>query len=133
MISCLTITLNRLVLLKEAVRCYCRQTYPNRELIIVTDGTPQYRQAIDDYIGWLGRADIYPVYMAESGQPLGVLRNIALDVAKGTIVCQWDDDDLNHPERLERQFDAYELCGSGGLLLHRSASVFLSTARSILG
>jgi glycosyltransferase involved in cell wall biosynthesis len=111
-ISCLTITLNRLVLLKEAVRCYCRQTYPNRELIIVTDGTPQYRQAIDDYIRWLGRADIYPVYMAESGQPLGVLRNIALDVAKGTIVCQWDDDDLNHPERLERQFECMNSVGA---------------------
>lgn len=112
MISCLTVTFNRLVLLKEAIRCYCEQTYPNRELIIVTDGNERYRQAIEDYLHWLGREDIRPVYMAESGQSLGVLRNVALDVAKGALVCQWDDDDLNHPERLERQFEHMNSAGA---------------------
>ncbi|HEX3249364.1 MAG TPA: glycosyltransferase, partial [Pyrinomonadaceae bacterium] len=104
-ISCLTVTLNRLVLLKEAIQCYCRQTYQNRELIIVTDGTPRYRQAIDDYLSSLGRSDIQLVYVDEPGQSLGALRNISLDSASGDIVCQWDDDDLNHPQRLKRQFD----------------------------
>lgn len=104
-ISCLTVTLNRLVLLKEAIRCYCEQTYPNRELIIVTDGTPRYRQAISDYLCSLGRSDIRLVYLPEAGQPLGALRNVSLDAAGGNIVCQWDDDDLNHPQRLERQFE----------------------------
>jgi glycosyltransferase involved in cell wall biosynthesis len=105
MISCLTVTLNRLVLLKEAINCFCKQTYPNRELVIVTDGTPRYLQAIDDYIRWLGRSDIRVVYVNEPGQTLGALRNISLDAARGAVVCQWDDDDLNHPERLERQFN----------------------------
>jgi glycosyltransferase involved in cell wall biosynthesis len=105
MISCLTVTLNRLVLLKEAIRCYCEQTYPNRELIIVTDGTPRYRQAISDYLRWLGRSDIRLICVDEPGKPLGALRNISLDAANGPIVCQWDDDDLNHPQRLERQFE----------------------------
>jgi glycosyltransferase involved in cell wall biosynthesis len=105
MISCLTVTLNRLVLLKEAIHCYCEQTYPNRELIIVTDGTPRYRDAIDSYLQWLGRSDIRLVYITETGQTLGTLRNTSLDAARGDIVCQWDDDDLNHPQRLERQFE----------------------------
>lgn len=104
-ISCLTVTLNRLVLLKESIQYYCNQTYPNRELIIVTDGTPRYRQAINDYLRWLNRNDIRLVYLSEAGQPLGALRNVSLDAAKGDIVCQWDDDDLNHPQRLERQFE----------------------------
>jgi glycosyltransferase involved in cell wall biosynthesis len=104
-ISCLTVTLNRLVLLKEAIQCFCRQTYPNRELIIVTDGTLRYRQAIDNYLNSLGRSDIRLVYVDEPGQSLGALRNISLDSASGDIVCQWDDDDLNHPQRLERQFE----------------------------
>lgn len=105
LISCLTVTLNRLVLLKEAIQCYCEQTYPNREMIIVTDGTPRYRQAISDYLEWLGRSDIRLVYVAEAEQSLGALRNVSLDNASGDIVCQWDDDDLNHPHRLERQFE----------------------------
>ncbi len=104
-ISCLTVTLNRLVLLKEAIHYYCQQTYPNRELIIVTDGTPRYRAAIEDYLHSLGRNDIRLVYVTETGKTLGALRNISLDSAKGDIVCQWDDDDLNHPQRLERQFE----------------------------
>jgi glycosyltransferase involved in cell wall biosynthesis len=36
---------------------------------------------------------------------LGALRNVSLAAATGEIVCQWDDDDLNHPQRLERQFE----------------------------
>lgn len=103
-ISCLTVTLNRLVLLKESIQCYCRQTYPNRELVIVTDGTPRYRQAIGDYLRWLGRHDIRLISVPQSGQTLGALRNISLAAATGEFVCQWDDDDLNHPQRLERQF-----------------------------
>gem|GEM_PF-264074 len=104
-ISCLTVTLNRLVLLKEAIQCYCQQTYPNKELIIVTDGTTRYRQAIDDYVRWLGRDDIRLVCVDEAGQTLGALRNVSLDAVTGNLVCQWDDDDLNHPQRLKRQFE----------------------------
>lgn len=102
-ISCLTVTLNRLVLLKESIQYYCRQTYRNRELIIVTDGTPRYKQAITDYLRWLGRDDIRLVSVEK--QSLGALRNVSLDAAMGDVVCQWDDDDLNHPQRLERQFE----------------------------
>ena len=104
-ISCLTVTLNRLVLLKESIQCYCRQTYPNRELVIVTDGTSRYRQAISDYLRWLGRDDIRLISVPQTGQTLGALRNVSLAAATGDIVCQWDDDDLNHPQRLERQFE----------------------------
>jgi glycosyltransferase involved in cell wall biosynthesis len=103
-ISCLTVTLNRLVLLKESIQCYCRQTYPNRELVIVTDGTPRYRQAISDYLRWLGRDDIRLITVPPSAQTLGALRNVSLAAATGEVVCQWDDDDLNHPQRLDCQF-----------------------------
>jgi glycosyltransferase involved in cell wall biosynthesis len=104
-ISCLTVTLDRLVLLKESIQCYCRQTYPNRELIIVTDGTSRYRQAVSNYLRWLGRDDIRLISVPQPGQTLGALRNVSLAAATGDIVCQWDDDDLNHPQRLERQFE----------------------------
>jgi hypothetical protein len=104
-ISCLTVALDRLVLLKEAIHCYCRQTYPNKELIIVTNGDSRYRQAIGDYISWLGRNDIRLVCAGKAGEDLSALRNVSLDAARGTIMCQWNNGDLNHPQRLERQFE----------------------------
>jgi len=36
---------------------------------------------------------------------LGILRNVSVDLARGPLVCQWDDDDLYHPLRLAVQFD----------------------------
>lgn len=57
------------------------------------------------YIHALGRDDIRivdpPGYLT-----LGNLRNIAVDSARGEIICQWDDDDLYHPDRLTRQLQA---------------------------
>jgi glycosyltransferase involved in cell wall biosynthesis len=34
------------------------------------------------------------------------LRNLSVSRASGDILCQWDDDDLPHPERIARQLDA---------------------------
>jgi glycosyltransferase involved in cell wall biosynthesis len=102
-ISCLTVTFDRLVLLKEAIRCYCDQTYPSRELVIVTAGAQRYRQAIADYIDALGRSDIRAIFLGPGQYTLAQARNAALDTAGGDILCQWDDDDLYHPERLRVQ------------------------------
>ena len=103
-ISCLTITKDRLVLLKEAINCFCDQTYPNRELVIVTNGTERFRQAIQRYIGTLDNPDIRCIALPEVAYTLGSLRNISVAEADGEIICQWDDDDLYHPERLQVQY-----------------------------
>lgn len=102
-ISCLSVTFDRLVLLKEAIRCYCDQTYPSRELVIVTAGAARYQQAIADHIGALGRSDIRAIFLGSGQYTLAQARNVALDTASGDILCQWDDDDLYHPERLRVQ------------------------------
>jgi hypothetical protein len=39
----------------------------------------------------------------EPGATLGTLRGLSLDVATGEIVCQWDDDDCHHPDRILHQ------------------------------
>src|SRR5262249_10245046 len=104
-ISCLTITLNRLVFLKEAIACFYDQTYSNRELIIVTNGTERYKQAIRRYIDTLEDSNIRCIALPEDPYTLGRLRNISVAEADGEIICQWDDDDLYHPERLQIQYD----------------------------
>jgi glycosyltransferase involved in cell wall biosynthesis len=35
---------------------------------------------------------------------LGALRNLSVEAASGTVVCQWDDDDFSHPTRLAEQY-----------------------------
>jgi glycosyltransferase involved in cell wall biosynthesis len=104
-ISCLTVTTNRLILLKQAIDCYCDQTYPNREMVIVSAGTPRYLQAILSYVKALGRSDIRVVDLEGDRISLGHLRNVTLDNARGEILCQWDDDDLYHPDRIQLQYD----------------------------
>ncbi len=44
------------------------------------------------------------MHTAPSGLTLGELRNLAVKLAKYPLVCQWDDDDLYHPRRLEIQY-----------------------------
>jgi glycosyltransferase involved in cell wall biosynthesis len=43
---------------------------------------------------------------ADAGLSLGTLRNLAVDSARGDYICQWDDDDRYHPQRLALQWDA---------------------------
>jgi glycosyltransferase involved in cell wall biosynthesis len=103
MISCLTVTREgKLEELGRAVRCFDYQTLTDRELVIVHDGGDELDRGIR------GLADRYPdsiivIERAEPGLSLGVLRNVSVELASHELVCQWDDDDLYHPRRLELQ------------------------------
>jgi glycosyltransferase involved in cell wall biosynthesis len=103
MISCLMVTRDRVSLARRAIRSYADQTYPNRELVIVTDGTERYRASLDRYASFIDAKNVRFADPGRPGQTLGALRNLSMDVAKGELVCQWDDDDCSHPERLSSQ------------------------------
>jgi glycosyltransferase involved in cell wall biosynthesis len=91
------VTGDRLTLAKRAVRSFAEQTYPNRELVVVTDGPQRVRDALERYVAALGLEDsVRFVYPQGDGLTLGRLRNLSLDAAGGDFVCQWDDDDYNH-------------------------------------
>jgi glycosyltransferase involved in cell wall biosynthesis len=93
---------NRLVYLKAAIACYVAQTWRPRELVIVSQGSDRYLAAIRRHLAALARDDIRLV-RAAPGLCLGAVRNVGLDAARGAYFCQWDDDDLYHPQRVERQ------------------------------
>ncbi len=102
-ISCLTVTrAARLAALERAVRAFSRQTWPARELVIVHDGGAPLQEAIETLAARFPGYEIR-VHGEPEGRPLGALRNASVALARGALVCQWDDDDLYHPERLERQ------------------------------
>jgi glycosyltransferase involved in cell wall biosynthesis len=105
MISCLTVTRpGRLESLRRAIVCFEAQSFSDRELVIVHDGDTEFAADLGSVVhGVEGEIN---VVAAESGQSLGRLRNISVEAAAGDIVCQWDDDDLYHPLRLEVQHQA---------------------------
>jgi len=104
-VSCLTVTLGtaeRLPMLARAIAAYAAQSLGDRELVIVADGTGD---AVAAVVASFGRDDIRIVRM-KPGLTLGALRNRSVAAARGAILCQWDDDDLHHPDRLAAQLAA---------------------------
>jgi len=105
-IDCLMVTRpvpERFSFAKRSIEDYCQQAYPKKRLILVLDrGEEAARQAIYDHVASLGREDIQIVEPA-SKLNLGELRNFSMVTATADFVCQWDDDDRFHPQRLQVQ------------------------------
>lgn len=105
-VTCVMVTLpvpERLAYAKRSIDDYCRQSLAKKDLILVINGGVEcVHRALHEYVASLGREDIR-IFVQPPEWNLGQLRNFCLEVATGDILCQWDDDDLYHPERLERQ------------------------------
>jgi glycosyltransferase involved in cell wall biosynthesis len=102
MISCLMVTQPaRLTLARLAIGDFAAQTHAPRELIVVHDGDA----TCDAALSHLAQTSPAPVRVLRqpAGRTLGALRNAAVDAAVGDFVCQWDDDDRHHRERLTLQ------------------------------
>jgi glycosyltransferase involved in cell wall biosynthesis len=102
-ISCLMVTYDRLTLAKCAIRSFAAQSYPEKELIIVSDGEERFRRALERYVAALALNGVRFVYPGPERRSLGHLRNLSVEAAAGDLICQWDDDDYSHPDRLMRQ------------------------------
>ncbi len=106
MISCLMVTqAARTVLAARAIGDFALQTHRERELIIVHDGDATFDAALSALAAKSGPGSIRVLRVAP-GQSLGTLRNLCVGAAGGDYVCQWDDDDRYHPERLALQWRA---------------------------
>ena len=132
LISCLTVTLpvpGRLERLKQSLAAYASQTHERRELVLVINGgTAEAAAAIKAHVATLGRGDIRLIE-PPGVLTLGALRNISLEAARGDVVCQWDDDDLNHPTRLARQVEALAASDAEGICLQEVMQFFPTERR----
>ncbi|MGP4004582.1 glycosyltransferase [Streptomyces sp. 8N706] len=115
-VSCLMVTKDRPSLAERAISCFRAQTYPNVELVVVDDSADD---TLERHVRTLDDARIRLHRLPPDGQPLGALRNVAVDQAGGPYVCQWDDDDLYDPERLEVQMAAILSLGAEACFLAR--------------
>jgi glycosyltransferase involved in cell wall biosynthesis len=116
-VSCLMVTYDRLGLAKRAIRCFAAQTYPNRELVIVTDGERRFRRSLERFVAETEVEQVRFVQAETPGLSLGALRNLSLSAASGDVVCQWDDDDCFHRDRIRVQLEHMRAEGGAACFL----------------
>jgi hypothetical protein len=116
LISCLMVTRGGTLPGSFAVDCYPRQTWRNREVVIVCDRPNSAIKAVVDTVD-----DPSIRCVAAQSAWLGVLRNISVAYARRDLLCQWDDDDLYHAEWLDFMATA--------LLDHAASAVLLQPWR----
>jgi len=130
LISCLLVTLataERFAFLARAIRCYQQQTYSDRELVLISNGGEEAaRSRIRAHVAALGDPGIR-LFEIPGCLSLGAVRNESMRRAEGSIVCQWDDDDLHHPQRLQRQYEALVGADSRAVFLRENMHFFAVT------
>ena len=112
-------TFDRRSFVPQAVRYFLRQDYPAKELVIVDDGP----EPVSDLLP----ADPRIVYhRLDARMVLGTKRNLACELARGSIIVHWDDDDWASPDRVSVQVaaltrDDVDVCGVSSLLYYDPA------------
>lgn len=105
LISAIMPTADRAAYIPLALDCFLRQTWQEKELVVIDDGA----QNIAPLFAGLPRVH----YFRFSKRTLGEKRNIGVSLALGDVVIHWDDDDWSAPTRMQDQAES--------LLLSRKA------------
>jgi len=99
LVSCLMVSRGNVSLIRHSLNCFIRQTYPNRELVILLqDVSPALQDQLQAVVGLPWPVQVHRV---PPSLGLGDLRNMAVARSRGSLICQWDDDDLHHPTYLD--------------------------------
>lgn len=119
LVSCLCPTYNRMPdlrsLLEEAVECFLRQDYPDKELLICND-TPDQNLTFD-------HPQVKIFNLKNRMATLTGKINYLLTEAQGDAFCRWDDDDIHLPHRL-----SYSVSKLGGRMEWRADRHWYSEA-----
>ena len=100
-VSVLLCTRNRREFAKTAIQCYLEQTYENKELIIVDDGSDSIYDLVEDMP--------QVSYLWHPAKNLSVKRNAGVRIASGDFICHFDDDDWSGPNRVADQMQAFSI------------------------
>jgi hypothetical protein len=96
LVTAVTPTRNRRQWLPQAIQCFQRQTYPNREMLIVYDSE-------DDIRGLAPKDRRIRALKSPGFATLGEKRNFCCEQARGEFIAHFDDDDYQDCDRLEWQ------------------------------
>jgi glycosyltransferase involved in cell wall biosynthesis len=98
LVSCIMPTRERPDWVLQAIAYFRRQDYPERELVIVDDGATDLSERLP------AEPDIRYVRLPRP-LSIGAKRNLACELANGSVIAQWDDDDWYGPSRLRLQME----------------------------
>ena len=87
---------------RYAVEQFKNQTWPNKELVIVNEGTEWITDGTHNNIREV---------RVQPGHKNGALHNIGDGIAKGDYIIRWDDDDIHHPDRIRLQVQSVMISG----------------------
>jgi glycosyltransferase involved in cell wall biosynthesis len=104
LISCIMPTYGRPEYVNESVAMFLAQDYPRKELIILNDCAGQ--QFEGDF------PDVHIVNQNSRFASLGEKRNTCIQLAKGSVIAVWDDDDVYLPWRLSFSYDEMNRLGT---------------------
>jgi glycosyltransferase involved in cell wall biosynthesis len=96
LVSALMVTRDRPEFALQSVQYFLRQSYPQRELIIVEDGVPSLKDR-------LPRDPRITLVSTGLRRTIGAMRNQSCYLARGEVLVLWDDDDWHGPDRLATQ------------------------------
>lgn len=114
-VSCVMPTRGHLFPARFAVDCFLKQSYPNRELVVVCASAGS---EVEQYLAKLRHPQIR-FFHALGAATVGEMRNAAIRHARGELICVWDDDDLSHPRRIATQVSGLQTFGGSACLLAR--------------
>jgi glycosyltransferase involved in cell wall biosynthesis len=107
-------TYNRQDFLIESLESVISQTYPNKEIIVVNDGsTDDTEKVLQKHIGNI-------IYLKKENGGKSSALNFALSKATGQYIWIFDDDDIALPKKLELQIRMFQENRKLGLI-HTSA------------
>lgn len=101
------------LLVARSIRAFQLQTWPNRELIIVSERRSSKLEALVDADPRIHLHD------APAGLTLGDKRNLCVARAAGSFVATWDDDDCHAPQRLSVSLQVLMETGADVVYLNR--------------
>ncbi len=103
-------------MVKYSIEQFKRQTWSEKELIIVNEGT--------DWLTDGSEVNIKEVRVHPGRYACGGLRNFG-DALAGEYIITWDDDDIHHPDRIKKQIEAILISGSNCSTLKKRIHYFL--------
>lgn len=91
LISCLCVTEARTEFMPWVLWCFNRQTWPEKELVIIDSSYKPFQDLIHDKCR---------IISVPPGTGIAAKRNLAMQEAHGEIITWFDDDDWQHPDKL---------------------------------
>src|SRR6056297_1237246 len=103
-ISVVIPTYNRAKFITTAINSVLDQTYRDFEIIVVDDGsTDQTQEKLESYGGRITNHSYTP------NRGVSYARNRGIELARGEYIAFLDSDDYWKPEKLQKQFEFFQL------------------------